>query len=160
MATPLLKTPGVHSACYRTIEMVLRNHEDLGLVKSWRSWTGDSTDDDEFTPALCPLVKLTPYAPPSSQATEKTYNSDLYIKIESATAGTRADDGMDLWDLIMSALFPGDSSVKDLIGTALPGGVGGYALWLLQPAFGLEQTKDGPITIASGLIRIGILAPS
>lgn len=86
------------------------------VVKTWREWRGDATDDDPPTRDQCPAVRLTPMARPinyqnSGPAGEPdSTDATLGVVFETWVAHDRAAgvaDPMNLWSLIEAACRTG-----------------------------------------------------
>ncbi|HWE39527.1 MAG TPA: hypothetical protein VG406_23460 [Isosphaeraceae bacterium] len=151
-ATP----PSPESACFRAVDRVLRDAPALQAVGvNFFSFEGDA-DRDSREPTLdeAPWVRLAVVPLPSHWQSENQHAAPLSVKVECFVAGTRLDDGLDLWAAIRGALFPGDGSVLGRLA-----GAGAWGYELAQPAFGLMRNEEGGPVVgvkALGALVVGL----
>ena len=95
----------VTTALFRATEQILRADPVLsGVVKGWQTWEGKPEDKLPPGSTRLPWVQITP--PPIGELwwTPESQRGWLVIRIEAHVAGTCADDVMNLWGAIRTAL--------------------------------------------------------
>jgi hypothetical protein len=116
-----LKTPqSVWSAVFRRIVRQLKDDPDVRRVvgaQNLRSWEGVPADKAPLTPgAGAPLVRVTPQPDHVGWYSPDAQVGLLIVRVELAVLSLCIDDVIDLWDLLVGALQPGDGTLaSDLV---------------------------------------------
>lgn len=141
---------------------VLRHAPQLQAVRTWRLWTGDANDaaedldDPQPDVKLLPWVRVTPMPGASFMQDIGAHESPLFLKIETAIAGTRARDGMLLFNAVVRALWPQDLATRGAFEAAWKS-AGCYARKLHAPGFGVKPVGDNvKAQFGSGLVECKI----
>jgi hypothetical protein len=109
MPIPGLK-PSPRTTVFRAIILILKNSPVLRTAikpEAFRSWTGASHDNIEFTKSLAPALRFTPTNGPEGFLFPDAQVGDLFINVEMLVQGTNVDDAQNLWWAIERAIYPG-----------------------------------------------------
>ncbi len=113
MPKRLALSDSIETTAFRAVVKVLQSDPTLKRVGvHWGAW--DDTDEDmrEISPALCPYVELSPSPGDTGWSEENQHKTNFNIDIFVTVAGSCADDVLNLWGAIRSALFPLDGSTQ------------------------------------------------
>jgi hypothetical protein len=162
LVSPQLALPtGAETAAFRAVETVLKSDITLGrVVKAWRTWTGDINDILAPTFATCPYIQLSPAPAAGRWETEQQTRSPMVINITVATAGSDANQILNFWGAIRSALYPSDMTrngkVLSIVQTAKI-----TKSTLTLAAYGFKVTNDGlRMMVAKGALQLLLLVPT
>jgi len=140
----------------------LRSHEKLRAVLKDPSrlygCVGEKWDHDQPTTAQCPAIRLTATPQPGgwmtlahSGAIRGDHSFPLAIEIETWVSGSDCTASMELWEGLMSAIFPEDADKR----AAWIAGLREYGvnnITIEQAAWG--SRPDGGVIRAQGRIRV------
>jgi hypothetical protein len=146
---------GLYHRIWTTVVAILRDSDALSHVKTWKAWEGLPGDDDPPAVSQSPWIRLTPVADPGGWRATGLHQLNIVVQIEAFTAGTRATDLMDLWDAIVTAMFPQTKDVYDRFREA-----GALGFELRQPSFSPLPVTGGAGMMAIGMIAIFVHAPT
>lgn len=157
-----LKTKqSVWTGVFRRIAQQLKSDPDFNRVVGkdrLRSWEGVPGDKTPFVPATgAPVVRLTPQPAGVDWYSADSQAGTLNVLVEIAVASLSIDDVLDLWDLIVQALRPGNGTWSlDLVALGAETGeiVFGDPAFDAQPA----AEPDG-IFLASGRFSLRVVRP-
>jgi hypothetical protein len=99
--------PDVVTTVFRALCTVLQSDPVLGgqgVVRTWRTWTGDAKEAQPPATAEMPWVRLTPKNSPLTIGEEAAWYCDFTIRYELATAGTSFDDIANLVGALRNAV--------------------------------------------------------
>jgi hypothetical protein len=145
---------GRRSQLFRALADLLENDPELArVVKTFRSWKGGPQDAAAPTVAQLPWVRITPTKAPADLTAVGLQQSDIFLNIEVYTPGLLVENMLDLWEQIEATLFPGDTTVMQLL--LANQGLG--TLSLQSPAFGLSELDSSQIFTALGVLRVGFV---
>jgi hypothetical protein len=154
-----LKTnSSVWTKVFRRIVQQLETDPDLRRVVgtlNLRSWKGVPGDKDPLTPALGqPAMRLTPNPAGVDWYSPDTHAGTLAVLVELAVASLAIDDVADLWDLVVSALEPGDTFAADLRAAGAETG----EIVCSDPAFDPQPAaKPDGMFLATGRFHLRVL---
>lgn len=98
---------------YRAIVKVLRNDPTLSRIGvTFGTWEDSPEDMRDITASLCPYIELSPAPGNTGWSEENQHRTDFNIDILLTVAGSCADDLLNLWGAVRSALFPPDGSAQ------------------------------------------------
>lgn len=156
LAYPKLQLPDApETLAFRTIDRILRADPVLArVVRTWKSWTGDATDNFDPTYATCPFLRIGPSASASSWETEGQHRTPLVVGFQLAVAGTDIDQLINLWGALRSALWPLDPTRGDANKT-LTAGVKIVRPQLSMSGYGVNVGKDDEkMLVSSGQLEL------
>jgi hypothetical protein len=116
-----LKTPqSVWTKVFRRIVEQLEKDPDIRRVvgvENIRSWKGVPGDKAPMVPtSSAPVMRLTPNPRDVDWYSPDTHVGTLAVLVEIAVQSLSVDDAIDLWDLVQSALRPGNGTLaRDLV---------------------------------------------
>lgn len=135
--------------CFRALEARLRAHHRLRDA-TIRAHTGSAKDRSEPVAAECPWIRITPYGGDWQRSHRRGYETPLFVRVETATRGTRLDDHFALWEAIFDVLIDWEAAGwSDGIST----------IDVVSPAEGPdpdEPQPDGVTYSGRGLLRMMI----
>ena len=145
-----LKLPqSPRAAIFRVIDRQLRNDANLRRYVrdgSFRSWTGDPADNNAFTIAQMPSIRLTPTSNGEQFWANDSLLGTLLIEVEMHTAGLCWDDNDALWMAVQRALYPNNpAATEDAVQNTLI-----RALQAAGAHKGISDFSAGPIDKAPG----------
>lgn len=113
MAKRLSLPDSPETTLYRAIVKVLQNDPALQRIGvKWGIWNDTEEDMREISPAICPYIELSPAPGDTGWREENQHATDFNIDIFVTVEGSCADDLLNLWGAIRSALFPPDGSAQ------------------------------------------------
>jgi hypothetical protein len=134
----LQKSP--RSKVFRAIVKILEHDRVLSNVikpEAFRSWSGGSKENLEFTFALAPALRLTPANTEEHFWAPNAMVGQLFINCEMLVAGTNVDDVNDLWYAIERAIYPTNNMQANIPTLQAAGAHSGIVLFS-QPAYDPE----------------------
>lgn len=167
---PSAAPDGIRTNAFRTIVARLVNHTSLGCVKSWRTWEGKPTDDDEPAKGNVPWIRMTPLAMPATRKalhggvrgalTPNTlptlYASPFRINFEVVVNGPRVDGLANLWERIEAALWPTNATER-IAWEAKLATFGIRDLKLIQPAWPTSTANvSAELIVGDGAIEVDL----
>ncbi len=123
---PKLQLPDCREVlAFRAVCTILRADPTLRRIGiKFVVWDGSTDDLVEPMAAMLPFIEIQPSPNSTGWASESEHRSDVSVDFSLATRGTNADDLLNLWAAVRSALFvdPGDprraeiAAVMDSVG--------------------------------------------
>lgn len=164
MPTPIAVTPSEihpHALVFRAVEKILKSNPRLNqTVKTWRSWTGDTKDLQPLEASgAAPAIELNPHSTASGWLDPARHEEDFIVQVRIMIAGTRYEDGVNLWrlcELAMCNTTPGSNPNQQLLQAA---GVRGGTFTIQQPAMQLlrSQDQDSAFTTFIGAFKFRVV---
>lgn len=113
MAKRLALPDSPETSIFRAIVKVLQNDATLKRIGvTWGTWEDTPEDLREISAMMCPYIELSPSPTETGWSEANQHRSDFSIDILLTVAGTCADDLLNLWGAVRSALFPPDGSTE------------------------------------------------
>lgn len=159
-----IEPAGCRSNAFRELVRVLGADPGLRVVvKTWKTWEGSPADEQPPASGNMPWVRLTPVGLPALRKGQYAPNlpgvitlSPLRVLVETAVAGPRIDDAMNLWERFEAALWPADHAARTAL-VARFAAVGVRDVRLLQPALptGVDNVSAALI-VSDGAIQLDL----
>jgi hypothetical protein len=108
LAFPKLKLPNSpEQVAFRLVEQILRSDPLLSTtMRTLRAWRGEADDVQQVSFALCPFVRISPWAEPSTRRTETQHYMPMDIRIDISVGGSDFDQLFNFWGTVRTAIFP------------------------------------------------------
>ena len=128
---------------------VLTTDPDLrAVIKTWQVWDGKRADQVAATAAQLPRCEAT-LAPVSSDwETEGQHGAPLSIAVELTVPSTDARDLMDLWWVVVNAVYPASADRREAV--ARMETEAKVQITMTQHLTQWELTAGGPALVGSG----------
>jgi hypothetical protein len=129
-------------------------------VKTWKTWSGDPKDSEDFSIGQEPYLRLTPHPDQSHFVDTQSQQADILVDVDCAIAGTNVSQSMDFWSAIETALYPKSAVARAAINARLRG-LGIQSVEFLMGAWGVKN-EGGQVLVSKGQIKLryfGVLQP-
>lgn len=126
-------------------------------VKTWRTWTGDTTDADEWTADMCPGVRLTPTVLDDGWYSPESLKGRMVVDVEIALSGTNLRNAALVWRAIKRAFYPAVSADQLAIRARLREAGAESGLVLFQSGIQYTPVDDGALIVATGRLSVSII---
>lgn len=161
MALQITQSP--ESKAFANFVRILQRDARLASVVKkdrWNVRTGAKCELKDFGVAECPYIKLTPRPGPASWGVMggafAEHKFDLVIDIETGVEGSNAHDSMNLWSLILQAMFPATATDESAEAKDLRDDAAITRIEIEQAAWGGEPEGDVRLIVGRGSVRLSI----
>lgn len=140
----------------RKVETILKTNAVLArTVKTWRTWKERPGQNPPFGIDHAPAVRITPGNGPETWKFPNAFVGDLYLNVEYLLVGGDADDPLNFWWAIETALYPGGAATNANVAALQAAGA-----YTGLPEFsipGYDESPSGEFWNCMGQIKIAVL---
>ncbi len=155
MATLDLNT-SPRTAVFRKIETILKTNATLKrVVKTWRFWSEKPGQNPPFNIDLAPAVRVTPTNGPETWKFPNAFMGPMYLNFEYLLKGCDADDPLNFWWAIATAIYPGGQLTNNNVQALQQAGAYSGLIEFSVP--GYDSDPDGNFWACSGQLKIDVL---